>query len=94
MTATDDTMAADTALCGAGLSGVNFCAPVGIASGLGTAARRYLAALRAATVPLRLVPIHELFVHQPSSGNRERRQRPRHALSGNRELHRADRAGI
>jgi glycosyltransferase involved in cell wall biosynthesis len=81
VTATEGTMSAHTAPSGTDLFGVNFYAPVGVASGLGTAARGYLAALRAAAIPLCLVPVHELFVHQPSSGNRERSQRPRHALS-------------
>jgi hypothetical protein len=50
------------------LPGVNFYSPIGVASGLGSAGRGYLAALRAAGVPVSLVPVHELLVHQPSVG--------------------------
>ena len=61
--------------------GVNFYSPLGVVSGLGTAARGYLAALRAADIPVALVPIHELFFHQTSVSNVERRQQPHHAIS-------------
>src|SRR5215469_2046677 len=61
--------------------GINFYSPVGVVSGLGTAGRGYLEALRAAAVPVSIVPVHELFIHQPSIGRRERRQRPRHPIS-------------
>jgi glycosyltransferase involved in cell wall biosynthesis len=81
VTATAETALAPAPHAGLGHPGVNLYAPVGVASGLGTAARGYLAALRAAAVPLSLVPIHELFVHQLASGHHERRQRPRHAVS-------------
>ncbi len=63
------------------LPGVNFYSPIGVASGLGSAGRGYLAALQAAGVPVSLVPIHELFVHQSSVGSAERRQRPRYPIS-------------
>ena len=61
--------------------GVNFYSPVGVVSGLGTAGRGYLAALRAAEIPLALVPVHEFFLHQSSVGSAERRQRPRFPIS-------------
>jgi glycosyltransferase involved in cell wall biosynthesis len=63
------------------LPGVNFYSPVGVVSGLGSAGRGYLAALRAAAVPVALVPVHELFVHQSSTRSAERRQRPRYPIS-------------
>jgi glycosyltransferase involved in cell wall biosynthesis len=63
------------------LPGVNFYSPIGVVSGLGSAGRGYLAALRAAAVPVSLVPVHELFVHQSSVGSAERRQRPRYPIS-------------
>ena len=63
------------------LPGVNFYSPIGVVSGLGTAGRGYLAALRAAKIPLSLVPVHELFSHQTGVANIERRQRPRHRIS-------------
>jgi glycosyltransferase involved in cell wall biosynthesis len=63
------------------LPGVNFYSPIGVASGLGSAGRGYLAALRAAGVPVSLVPVHELFVHQSSVRSVERRQRPRYPIS-------------
>jgi glycosyltransferase involved in cell wall biosynthesis len=63
------------------LPGVNFYSPIGVVSGLGAAGRGYLAALRAAAVPVSLVPVHELFVHQASVGSAERRQRPRYPIS-------------
>jgi glycosyltransferase involved in cell wall biosynthesis len=66
---------------GIALPGVNFYGPIGVVSGLGSAARGYLAALRAAAVPVALVPVHELFVHQPSVRSDERRQRPRYSIS-------------
>ena len=62
-------------------SGVNFYGPVGVVSGVGSASRGYLAALRAAAVPLCVVPVHEVFVHQPSVGRSEPRQWPRHPIS-------------
>jgi glycosyltransferase involved in cell wall biosynthesis len=61
--------------------GVNLYSPVDVVSGLGSAGRGYLAALRAAAIPVSIVPVHELFVHQPSSGRPEHRQRPRHPIS-------------
>jgi glycosyltransferase involved in cell wall biosynthesis len=61
--------------------GVNFYSPIGVVSGLGTAGRGYLAALRAAAVPVSLVPVHELFVHQSSVWRSERRNRPRYPIS-------------
>jgi glycosyltransferase involved in cell wall biosynthesis len=64
-----------------GTPGVNFYSPVGVVSGLGSAGRGYLAALRAAAIPLSLVPTHELFVHQPGMPSAGRRQRPRHPIS-------------
>jgi len=63
------------------LPGVNFYSPIGVASSPGTAARGYLAALRAASVPVSLVPLHELFVHESSVGSFERGQRPRHPIA-------------
>ena len=63
------------------LPGVNFYSPVGVVSGLGSAARGYLAALRAAAVPVAVVPVHELFVHQSSVGSAERRQRCRYPIA-------------
>jgi glycosyltransferase involved in cell wall biosynthesis len=63
------------------LPGVNFYSPIGVASSLGTAGRGYLAALRAAKVPVSLVPLHEIFVHESSVGNIERSQRPRHPVA-------------
>jgi len=56
----------DSAFCS--LPGVVFYGPVGIMSGLGSASRGYLAALRAAAIPTSVVPVHELFIHQPSIG--------------------------
>jgi glycosyltransferase involved in cell wall biosynthesis len=64
-----------------GLPGVNFYSPIGVISGLGSAGRGYLAALRAAAVPLSVVPVHELFVHQSSVGKAERRQRRRYPVA-------------
>jgi glycosyltransferase involved in cell wall biosynthesis len=64
-----------------GYSGVNLYGPVGVVSGVGSASRGYLAALRAAAVPVCVVPVHEVFVHQPSVGLSPRRQRPRHPIS-------------
>jgi glycosyltransferase involved in cell wall biosynthesis len=65
-------------------SGVNFYSPVGVVSGLGSAGRGYLSALRAAGVPVAVVPVHELFLHQPGLGGAARRERaetPCHAVS-------------
>jgi glycosyltransferase involved in cell wall biosynthesis len=64
-----------------GLPGVNLYSPIGVISGLGSAGRGYLAALRAAAVPLSVVPVHELFVHQASVGRPERGQRCRHPIA-------------
>lgn len=61
--------------------GVNFYGPVGVISGLGAAARGYLAALRAAAIPLAVVPVHEIFVHQPGMAGIARRQRPRYPIA-------------
>jgi len=66
---------------GGAVAGVNFYGPIGVASGLGSAARGYLAALRAAGVPIALTPIHEIFVHQHGIGSAERRQRPRYPIA-------------
>ena len=63
------------------LPGVNFYSPIGVVSGLGTAGRGYLTALRSVDIPVSLVPVHELFPHQTSVANVERRQRPRHSVS-------------
>jgi glycosyltransferase involved in cell wall biosynthesis len=63
------------------LPGINFFGPIGVASGLGTAGRGYLAALRAAAIRVNVVPVHELFVHQPNVRSMERRQRPRYPVS-------------
>jgi glycosyltransferase involved in cell wall biosynthesis len=64
-----------------GYSGVNLYGPVGVVSGVGSASRGYLSALRAAAVPVCVVPVHELFVHQLSMGRYEHRQWPRHPIS-------------
>jgi glycosyltransferase involved in cell wall biosynthesis len=64
-----------------GLPGVDFYSPIGVISGLGSAGRGYLAALQAAAVPLTIVPVHELFVHQSSVGRAERRQRGRYPIA-------------
>src|SRR4051794_33834986 len=64
-----------------GPPGVNFYGPIGVVSGLGTAARGWLAALRAAAVPVSVIPAHEVFFHQSSVGSTERRQRPRYPIS-------------
>jgi glycosyltransferase involved in cell wall biosynthesis len=66
---------------GIDLPGVNFYGPIGVVSGLGSASRGYLAALRAAAVPVSVVPAHEVFFHQTSVGSAERRQRPRYPIS-------------
>jgi glycosyltransferase involved in cell wall biosynthesis len=63
------------------LPGVNFYSPVGVVSGLGSAGRGYLAALRAAAIPVALVPVHEVFLHKASVGNAEQRERPRHPIA-------------
>jgi glycosyltransferase involved in cell wall biosynthesis len=63
------------------LPGVNFYSPIGVISGLGSAGRGYLSALRAAAVPVSLVPVHEVFFHQSSVRTAERRQRPRYPIS-------------
>src|SRR5262249_8872406 len=63
------------------LLGVNFYSPLGVVSGVGSAGRGYLAALRAAAIPISIVPVHELFTHQRSVGSGERRQRPRYPIS-------------
>ena len=65
----------------ADLPGVNFYGPTGVVSGLGSAARGYVAALRAAEIPVDVVPAHEVFFHQSSVGSAERHQRPRHSIS-------------
>jgi glycosyltransferase involved in cell wall biosynthesis len=65
----------------AGGSGVNFYSPIGVLSGLGSAGRGYLAALRAAAIPVSVVPVHELFAHKQSVGRYERRQTPSHPIS-------------
>ena len=70
-----------TALADTDLPGVNFYSPIGVASGLGSAGRGYLAALRAAGIKIAPVPVHELFIHQPGIGNSERRRRPRHPIA-------------
>ncbi|MGI8570353.1 MAG: hypothetical protein ACR2KT_15535 [Methylocella sp.] len=44
------------------LPGVNFYSLIGL-SVASAAGRGYLAALRAAAVPVSLAPVHELFVH-------------------------------
>jgi glycosyltransferase involved in cell wall biosynthesis len=62
-------------------SGVNFYSPIGVVGGLGSAGRGYLAALRAAAIPVSVVPVHELFAHKQSVGRSERRQTPRHPIS-------------
>jgi glycosyltransferase involved in cell wall biosynthesis len=64
-----------------GYSGVNLYGPVGVVSGVGSASRGYLGALRAAAVPVCVVPVHELWVHQRSVGLSEHRQWPRHPIS-------------
>src|SRR5205814_1559494 len=61
--------------------GVNFYSPIGIVSGLGTAARGYLAALRAAGIPVSVIPAHEAFVHQASIGRSHRPQPARHPIA-------------
>lgn len=66
---------------GIDLPGVNFYCPIGVVSGLGSAARGYLAALRAAAVPVSVVPVHELFVHQSGLGSIAPRQRARHPVA-------------
>jgi len=55
----------------AALPGVVFFGPVGVMSGLGSASRGYLSALRAASIPTSVAPVHELFVHQRSVGATE-----------------------
>jgi glycosyltransferase involved in cell wall biosynthesis len=69
------------ALSNTNLPGVNFYSPIGVVSGLGSAGRGYLAALRAAAVPVSIVPVHELFVHQPSVRSAERPQRPSYPIA-------------
>lgn len=61
--------------------GVNLYSPVGIVSGLGTAARGYLAAIRAANIPVSVIPLREMFVHHQSVGNAEPQQSPRHPVA-------------
>ena len=61
--------------------GVNFYSPIGVSSSPGTAARGYLAALRAAAVPVSLIPLHELFVHESGVQHIERGERPRHRIA-------------
>jgi glycosyltransferase involved in cell wall biosynthesis len=61
--------------------GVNFYSPIEVVSGLGSAARGYLAALRAVAIPVAVVPVHELFFHQSAAGITERRQRPRYPIA-------------
>lgn len=78
---TSETMLSAAAHPAIDLPGVNFYSPIGVVSGLGSAGRGYLAALRAARISVSLLPVHELFVHQPSVGSAERRQRPRHPIS-------------
>jgi len=63
------------------LPGVNFYSPIGVVSGLGSAGRGHLAALRAAAIPVSVVPVHEVFFHQSSVRSAERRQRPRYPIS-------------
>ena len=72
---------AETSVAARGYSGVNLYGPVGVVSGVGSASRGYLGALRAAAVPVCVVPVHEVFVHQPSVGSSEYRQWPRHPIS-------------
>jgi glycosyltransferase involved in cell wall biosynthesis len=61
-------MASAGANSGIRVPGVDFYSPLGVVSGLGSAGRGYLAALRDAAIPLSVVPVHELFVHQESIG--------------------------
>ncbi len=61
--------------------GVNYYSPVGAVSSVGSGGRGYLAALRAAEVPVAVVPIHEVFVHQPGFERQEPRQRPIHPIA-------------
>jgi glycosyltransferase involved in cell wall biosynthesis len=63
------------------LDGVDFYSPTGVVSGLGSAGRGYLAALRAARIPVSHVPVNELFIHQPGTQRPERGRRPCHAVS-------------
>ena len=63
------------------IPGVNFYSPIGVASGLGSAGRGYLAGLRATGIEVAPVPVHELFIHQPGIGNSERYRRPRHPIA-------------
>ena len=60
----------------ADLPGVNFYSPIGVISGLGSAGRGYLSALRAAAVPVALMPVHEVFFQHASIASTEQRQRP------------------
>jgi glycosyltransferase involved in cell wall biosynthesis len=76
-----ETMPTAGPLPGADLPGINFYSPIGVVSGLGSAGRGYLAALRASAIPVAVVPVHELFIHQSSTRSRERRQQPRHPIS-------------
>ena len=66
---------------GENVPGVNFYGPTGVVISPGTAARGYLAGLRAAAVPVSLVPLHEIFTHEASVGHVERGQRPRHPIA-------------
>ncbi len=61
--------------------GVNFYGPTGVVISPGTAARGYLAALRAAEIPVCLVPLHEIFTHEASIGRFERGEKPRHSVA-------------
>jgi glycosyltransferase involved in cell wall biosynthesis len=63
------------------LPGINFYCPISVVSGLGSASRGWLAALRAAGLAVSTVPAHEVFFHQKSVGNSEPRARPRHPVS-------------
>jgi len=63
------------------LPGVNLYGPVGVVSGLGVAARGYVSAFRTAGIDLSVVPVHELFIHQPSIGKVYQYERPIHPIS-------------
>ena len=62
--------------------GVNFYGPLGIVGGLGSAARGHLAALEAASVPVSVIPVNEMFVHHSGVGlPQPKAERPKHRIA-------------
>jgi glycosyltransferase involved in cell wall biosynthesis len=75
-------MSTTSSYVGVELTGVNFYSPIGIVGGLGSAGRGYLAALRAASIPVSVIPVNEMFVYHSGVGLPGRaRQGPMRSIS-------------